>query len=130
MRAGTEVASAIANDCVFGSLAWIPQNDGCGAEAQAVLVCAFAGCPGETAAALSESVARCARDLTEDITGSALSVTCAACYGDEMACMMTDCAGAGGTDLASPTCVQCRCESECTPSFDGCSGLPPSGDCD
>ena len=54
--AGTDAASAIASDCVFGAVNSVPRNPGCGMQAQAVLICAASGCPAETVAALTMCV--------------------------------------------------------------------------
>lgn len=129
-RSGDEAAFAISGDCVFGALASDPRNFGCPAEAQAVLICASAGCPPETVEALATCVVECTQDIIEQQTGSMLTGDCASCYGDSTACTAALCATAGCSDRTSPSCIQCRCENDCTPGFDLCSGLPSSGECD
>jgi hypothetical protein len=128
---GPGAASAIASDCVFGSDSSDPVNPGCGTEAGNVVACAIlpTGCPPETIAALTNCVVSCTQTLIEDITGSTLSQDCADCYGESVACSANLCVAAGCTNPTSPGCIQCRCDEGCTPGFDVCSGLPPSGDC-
>jgi hypothetical protein len=126
---GPEAASQIASDCVFGNQNATPSNPGCGAEAQAVLICGGSGCPTETINALTQCVVDCQQGLIETITGSTLSSECNACYGESVTCSAVNCATAGCTVPTSPGCVACRCQNDCTPGFDRCSGLPSSGDC-
>ncbi|MBW1831652.1 MAG: hypothetical protein JRJ10_08125 [Deltaproteobacteria bacterium] len=127
---GSDAASAIASDCVFGSQNSDPKNPGCGQEAQAVLICAVLGCPQETIDALTVCVEECTQQLIEEITGSTLSGECMMCYGDSVSCSAANCASEGCSNPTSATCVACRCREDCTPGFDRCSGLPASGDCD
>ena len=128
---GPSAASAIASDCVFGSTSSVPENPGCGTEAGNVVACAIqpTGCPAETIDALTNCVLDCTQTLITDITGGPLSDECAACYGESVSCSAENCAAAGCTNPTSPSCIQCRCDEGCTPGFDVCSGLPPSGDC-
>lgn len=126
---GPPAASQIASDCVFGNLQADPQNPGCGQQAQAVLICGGAGCPQETIDALTNCVVDCQQGVIEDATGEMLSGACADCYGASVSCSAVNCATAGCTVPTSPTCIACRCANDCTPGFDRCSGLPPSGDC-
>lgn len=128
-ESGSDAASAIASDCVFGTQLSDPKNPGCGAEAQAVLICAASGCPQETVDALALCVVNCTQTLIDEVTGAMLSTDCAACYGESVACSASNCATAGCTNPNSTSCIQCRCDFDCTPGFDRCSGLPPSGDC-
>jgi hypothetical protein len=126
---GSEAASDIASDCVFGAVDSQPRNPGCPQEAQAVLICASTGCPPSTVAALSMCVVDCMQDIIDQQTGSMLTDDCAACYGESVACSANLCATSGCSSPNSPQCIACRCENDCTPGFDRCSGLPPSGDC-
>lgn len=126
---GTQAASDIANDCVFGAIDSQPTNSGCPQEAQAVLICASTGCPPPTVEALATCVVDCTQDIIEQQTGSMLTEGCAACYGDSVACSAALCATSGCSNPTSPSCIRCRCENGCTPGFDRCSELPPSGDC-
>ena len=128
-ESGSSAASAIASDCVFGSFSSVPQNPGCGPEAQAVLICASTGCPAETVMALEVCVVDCMQGLIDEVTGSMLTEMCADCYGESVACSANLCATSGCSNPTSPGCIQCRCDNDCTPGFDRCSGLPPSGDC-
>jgi hypothetical protein len=126
---GSDAASAIASDCVFGAVNSDPRNPGCPAEAQAVLICAASGCPPATVQALTICVVDCMQDIIEQQTGGTLTQDCADCYGESVACSANLCATSGCSAPTSPSCIQCRCENDCTPGFDRCSGLPPSGDC-
>lgn len=126
---GPEAASQIASDCVFGNQQSDPRNPGCGQEAQGVLICGGANCPDETIAALTECVVACQEGLIIEVTGEALTVGCGACYGESVTCSAVKCATAGCTVPDSPGCVACRCENDCTPGFDRCSGLPSQGTC-
>jgi hypothetical protein len=128
---GTDSASAIASDCVFGSSVSVPPNPGCGILAGNVLACAIspAGCPPETIAALGVCVETCAQDLISNIAGDPLSMECAGCYRQAVTCSAEQCATAGCANPTSPSCIQCRCDEGCTPGFDVCSGVPPNGAC-
>lgn len=128
-ESGSAAASAIASDCVFGAVNSDPRNPGCPAEAQAVLICAATGCPPATVAALEACVVSCMQDIIDQQTGAMLTTECADCYGASVACSANLCATSGCSSPNSPSCIQCRCENDCTPGFDRCSGLPPSGDC-
>lgn len=127
---GSDAASAIASDCVFGSFNSDPENPGCPAEAQAVLFCASAGCPPETVAELTVCVVACQDAIIVEVTGESLSEGCSACYGESVACSAANCASSGCSNPNSPMCIECRCLEDCTPGFDRCSGLPSTGDCD
>ena len=133
---GSDSASDIASDCVFGSTDSTPNNPGCADQAGDVLACAlFPGrCTDEEfaarVAALTDCVVNCQQDLIEDITGSRLTDECNACYGDSVACSAALCATENCSSPNSSQCIACRCREGCTPGFDVCSGLPPSGDCD
>lgn len=126
---GSDAASAIASDCVFGSFTSVPENPGCGPEAQSVLGCAATGCPPATVEALATCVVDCTQGIIDEVTGSMLTEDCADCYGDSVSCSASLCATSGCSNPTSPGCIQCRCENDCTPGFERCSGLPPSGDC-
>ena len=125
---GTEAASAIADDCVRGSTVSVPPVQGCGDEIFAVIAC-LGNCPPETVDALATCVGECQQDLIEEITGSQLSTECSACYGDSVACNTAFCIPQCVADTTAPACIACRCESDCIPTFDTCSGLPPTGQC-
>ena len=126
---GDEAASQIASDCVFGNTSSTPRNPGCGAQAQAVLICGGSNCDDETIQALTDCVVDCQQTVIEADTGSTLSQECNDCYGASVTCSAVNCATAGCTVPDSPTCVACRCAEDCTPGFDRCSGLPSQGTC-
>ena len=131
-ESGSDAASAIASDCVFGNFGSpTPSSSGCGTEAGFVVACAItpAGCDDETIDALTNCVVDCTQSTIEEFTGSQLTQECADCYGESVTCSAENCAAAGCTNPTSTTCIQCRCDEGCTPGFDVCSGLPPSGDC-
>lgn len=119
---GTEAASAIGSDCIFGTETSNPVLAGCGDEAFAVLGC-FPNCPSATTQALADCVASC----TQTATG--LSAGCMACTGATVACGAAYCTNFCVSDTNAPQCVGCRCDSGCTPNFDKCSGLPSTGEC-
>jgi hypothetical protein len=125
---GSEAASQMASDCVFGNPNSIPAiSPGCGPEAGAVLTCR-ADCEDEVQA-LTVCVVDCQQSFIQEVTGEMLSSGCADCYGESVSCSAANCASSGCSVPDSDPCVQCRCEMDCTPGFDRCSGLPPSGDC-
>ena len=127
---GSDAASAIASDCVFGADDTVPP-EGCGSLAAIVVVCASAGtCTPKMIEDLTVCVGECAQDTIESITGSRLSDECGACYSESVACSASRCATSGCSSPTSTPCVKCRCEQNCTPGFDVCSGLPPTGVCD
>lgn len=129
-ESGSDAASAIASDCVFGAVNSEPRNPGCGPEAQAVLGCAAVGCPAATIQALAACVVDCMQDIIDQQAGMMLTGECAECYGTSVSCSAALCATSGCSNPTSPDCIRCRCENGCTPNFDTCSGLDPSGDCD
>jgi hypothetical protein len=120
---GTEAASAIGSDCIFGSADSDPVLAGCGTEAGNVVACFSGGCDQPTIDALATCVAMC----TQDATG--LSDECMACTGDTVACGAAFCTSQCVSDTEAAICIDCRCDNGCTPDFDECSGLPSSGDC-
>jgi hypothetical protein len=120
---GTEAASAIGSDCIFGSADSDPVLAGCGTEAGNVVACFSGGCDQPTIDALATCVAMC----TQDATG--LSDECMACTGDTVACGAAFCTSQCVSDTEATICVDCRCNNGCTPDFDECTGLPSSGDC-
>jgi hypothetical protein len=125
---GSGAASAIASDCVFGGPDTLPPD--CAGLATAVVGCAIVmACTPAQVTALAECVGDCAQNTIESITGSRLSDGCAACYSSSVACSAAKCATVCSNPAATP-CVECRCVQGCTPEFDVCSGLPPSGVCD
>lgn len=122
-------ALAISHECVLGASASIPMNPGCDAEALSVWTCSR-DCPLETVQALSDCIVGCTQEVVEEATGMTLTEECADCYGRGASCSIASCAIAGCfEDSYSPACIRCRCEEDCTPGFEQCSGLPPSGDC-
>lgn len=128
---GSAAASGIASDCVFGSPKSIPPLEGCGALASEIIQCAIPGtCTDEQVQALSDCVENCMQDAIMEVTGSMLSAECGACYSESVSCSAEKCATSGCSNPTSTSCITCRCENDCTPGFDRCSGLPPSGDCD
>ena len=119
---GEEAASAIGSDCIFGTDTSDPVLSGCGLEAGAVISC-VPSCPQATIDTLADCVAAC----TETATG--LSPECMACTGDTVACGAAYCTTVCIADTEAQICIDCRCENNCTPAFDACSGNPSSGDC-
>ena len=133
-ESGSGAASAVASDCVFGNFGTpAPNSDGCGPQASAIILCATnpaVECTQEEIDALTNCVLQCLDGWIVDQTGGdSLSAECAQCYGDSVSCSAENCAAAGCTNPNSQSCISCRCEQDCTPGFDRCSGLPPSGDC-
>jgi len=126
---GSDAASAIGSECIFGSQASVPVVTGCSQEAGDVIRCFASGCPQETIDALADCVALCTQDTTAGIAPPGLSTECMACTGDTVACGAAFCTNLCVSDTNAPDCVACRCENDCTPAFDRCSGLPSSGDC-
>jgi len=126
---GPEAASQIASDCVFGNQGSDPRNPGCGPEAQAVLICGGTNCTEDTIQALTDCVVACQQEVIEAATGQTLTQECNDCYGDSVTCSAVKCATAGCTVPDSASCVACRCENDCTPGFDRCSGLPSQNTC-
>jgi hypothetical protein len=127
---GPAAASQIAADCVFGD----GNVDGnCTKPAGVVVGCAITmSCTSEEIDPLVDCVVTCLNDTIARATeGSTLSAECSACYGDSVACSAANCATSGcGSNPSGASCIQCRCDFNCTPGFDVCSGLPPSGACD
>ena len=131
MESGSVAASAIASDCVFGSTNSTPNNPGCEDQAGAVLACAIANnCTADDIQTLTTCVEDCQQELIMEITGSTLSDECNACYGASVSCSAALCATSGCSNPTSSQCIECRCVNGCSPDFDTCSGLAPSGDCD
>ena len=119
---GTAASAAIGSDCIFGTDTSDPVLAGCGDEAFAVVSC-FPNCDDAITQALADCVAQC----TQDATG--LSEECMACTGDTVACGAAFCTSQCVANTNAPPCIQCRCDNDCTPAFDRCSGLPSGGDC-
>lgn len=128
-ESGSPAASAIATDCVFGDGAVVGD---CTDQAREVVFCANTmSCTSAEIDPLVDCVVTCLNDTVESITGSTLTAECSACYGDSVACSAANCATSGcGSNPSGNQCVQCRCDFDCTPGFDRCSGLPSSGACD
>jgi len=126
---GSEAASAIGSECIFGSQASVPAVTGCSQEAGDVIRCFASGCPQETIDALAACVALCTQDTTAAIAPPGLSTECMACTGDTVACGAAFCTNLCVASTTSPECVGCRCDNNCTPACGTCSGLPSSGDC-
>lgn len=123
-----EAASAIGSDCILGSSRSEPPVRGCGAESGVVLGC-FPNCPPDVVQAASECVTLCVLSTIEQITGSALSESCGACYGETVACGAAFCTNVCVNDSNAPACIDCRCLNNCIQSFDECSGLPSDNEC-
>lgn len=122
---GTDAASAIASECVRGSVSSTPPVAGCGAELSAIIGCATArppNCPPEKVQAVATCVENCTQDTISQITGDTLSNACAECYGANAACGVAECAVECVADAAAPICVNCRADQGCTPEFEACSG--------
>jgi hypothetical protein len=127
---GTEAASAIASECVRGSVSSvpaIPPAEACGTILQGLLGCALAVPPSCTDEQIDE-LATCVEDCTQDtiagITGGdMLTDDCIGCYGASVSCGAAACATECVDDTTSDGCVQCRCNAGCTPAFDVCSGF-------
>jgi len=128
---GSDAASAIASDCVFGSGLSDPTLRGCADLAGEVVVCAISNtCTPAQVQALSDCVESCMQNAIMEVTGSMLTAECGACYSASVSCSAELCATSGCSNPTSSDCVQCRCDNDCTPGFDRCSGLAPSGACD
>ena len=126
---GSDAASAIASDCVFAEGGTV--GPACDKLAGVVVVCALTmSCTEQQVQDLIDCVGDCTQNTIESITGSRLSDACGACYSESVACSAEKCATSGCSNPTSTPCVQCRCEEGCTPGFDVCSGLPPTGACD
>jgi hypothetical protein len=125
---GSDAASAIASDCVFGDGDTVGPD--CALLATEVVGCAILmACTPAQVAALAVCVGDCAQNTIESITGSRLTDACGACYSESVACSAEKCATVCSNPAATP-CIECRCVEGCTPEFDVCSGLSPSGACD
>jgi hypothetical protein len=126
---GVAAATAIASDCVFGEGGTVGPD--CASLATMVIGCAIVmACEPELVQELTDCVGACTQNTIEDITGSQLSAECGACYSESVACSAENCATSMCSNPTSTPCVRCRCEEGCTPGFDACSGLEPSGVCD
>lgn len=126
---GPAAASAIGSQCIFGSQASVPVVTGCSQEAGDVIRCFASGCPQATIDALADCVALCTQDTTAGIAAPGLSSECMSCTGATVACGAAFCTNLCVSDTNAPDCIACRCQNNCTPAFDTCSGLPSSGDC-
>ncbi|RZV52345.1 MAG: hypothetical protein EX268_12205 [Deltaproteobacteria bacterium] len=122
MYTGTEAAVAIGQDCLFGSNTSDPTLAGCPSEAARVLSC-FPNCPTGVVDELSSCVTQCSQDAIAEASPPGLSDSCAACLGDKVACDASLCTNLCVADVSSPACIQCRCENDCTPRFETCSGF-------
>jgi hypothetical protein len=69
----------------------------------------------------AETIA-CMQGAPENI---ALTDGCAGCYGDIVACSITNCLAGGCTTPGSPACVACQEEKGCIAAFDACTGPLP-----
>jgi hypothetical protein len=126
---GSAAASAIASDCVFAEGGTV--GPACDELAGVVVVCALTmSCTEKQVQDLIDCVGDCTQNTIESITDSRLTDACGACYSESVACSAEQCATSGCSSPTSTPCVRCRCEKGCTPGFDVCSGLPPSGACD
>jgi len=132
---GTDASSAIGSDCVRGSTSSIPPIEGCGPETLDVVAC-FPNCDDATVDALSTCVRDCTQDTTAEITAQTcpddppggLSDECVECTGATVACGAAFCTQQCVADTTAAICIDCRCDSGCTPDFVVCSGIP-SDDC-
>ncbi len=50
---------------------------------------------------------------------------CAGCYGDIVACTITNCVGECAADPSAAVCTQCQQDAGCTAAFYECTGLTP-----
>ena len=123
MHTGTDAATAISHECIYGSMDSIPPVEGCPTETLDVLAC-YPQCPEETIQALSDCVSGCTQETTEALCPPGLSDGCVACSGDSAACTMAFCAPQCVADMTSEVCVECRCDNSCSETFETCSGLP------
>jgi hypothetical protein len=125
---GTDAASEIGGDCLFGTEASDPVLPGCRDETLTAFAC-FPACPQETIHALEDCVAQCTQDATAEVQPPGLSNECVGCTGRALACLTAFCPGVCAADSSAPPCIQCRCDNGCIPEFYACSGLPPRGEC-
>ena len=126
---GSPAASAIASDCVFAEGGTV--GPACDKLAGVVVVCALTmSCTEKQVLDLIDCVGDCTQNTIESITGSRLTDACGTCYSESVGCSAEKCATSMCSTPTSTPCVRCRCEKGCTPGFDDCSGLPPSGACD
>jgi hypothetical protein len=151
---GTEAASEIGGDCIFGSETSDPPLNGCPLDAGRVIGC-FPNCPscsdpeppatcGQGCAAFDEcgegftcvdgtctdavqAAADCVARCTQEATG--LSDECVSCTGTAVACGAAFCTNVCVSDPNAQVCIDCRCANNCTQCNDICTGLPPSGEC-
>ena len=86
-------------------------------------------CPESTIQAFADCVAACQQTVIEGATGETLTEACDECYGDSVTCGTVDCSTEGCSVPDSPSCIMCRCEKDCIPGFDRCSGLPGESEC-
>ena len=128
---GPAAASAISSDCVFGSVSSEPTLPGCATTAAEVIRCAIPqDCTDEVIAEFSSCVEECAQEAIAQVTGSRLSEDCSSCYGENASCTLERCVTSGCSNPNSSSCIQCRCDNDCIPAFDRCSGLAPTGECE
>jgi hypothetical protein len=120
---GTDAVAAISNECRFGSDNSIPPIEGCPGEFGQVIAC-FPNCPPETVDALADCVAGCTQDTTADLCPPGLSDDCVGCTGASEACGAAFCIAQCVSDAMAPGCIDCRCNNNCTPMFEVCSGIP------
>jgi hypothetical protein len=143
MSTCTDASSAIGSDCVRGADTSDPPinesdaafHSGCGTETLAVVGC-FPDCPEPTVTALANCVRDCTQATTAGITAQTcpddppggLSDECVECTGATVACGAAFCTRQCVADTTAAICIDCRCQSNCTPEFVICSGIP-SDDC-
>jgi len=125
---GPDAASAIGSDCIFGSDDSVPPLVGCGDLSLAVLAC-FPNCEPEVIAAAASCVAQCTQDATATASPPGLSDDCVSCTGETVACGAAFCTDLCISNTDDPACVECRCNNNCIPCFDLCTGLEPDGEC-
>jgi len=152
---GTEAASQIGSDCIFGSATSVPPLSGCGLQAGRVIDCFTGGCPTcnqeappatcgqacinfedcglgftcveETCTDAVQAAADCVAECTQDATG--LSDDCVSCTGSAVACGAAFCTDVCVSDSNAQICIDCRCTNNCTPCNDICTGLPSDNEC-
>lgn len=121
---GTDAASEIGSDCIFGSTTDVadPQLDGCGDLALQVLACQ-PNCEPE----VIQEAADCVADCTQTATG--LSEDCMVCTGNSVACGAAFCTNVCIRDTGAPVCIDCRCANNCIQCTELCQGFPSDDEC-
>jgi hypothetical protein len=69
--------------------------------------------------------------VVQSLTSQGLSMTCAGCYSESVACTLQKCLAQCGTNPNAPDCIACQTVGGCISAFATCSGLPlPGGSTD